>query len=108
MCRLIPASQDSPACCIPSNQSVMPITYSQLNNRLKCLIKKANIPGHFGTHSFRREGASWAARAGVTDSLIQLQGDWVSDCYKKYIEFPLQSRLSVSKSMCSLINNLKI
>ena len=62
LCRLIPASQDSSAFCIPFYKYVMHITYSQVNNRLKCLMKKATI----GTKTSKRRGflggPSWCFR----------------------------------------------
>lgn len=40
---------------------------------------------NFSSHCFRRGGASWAFHAWVPVELIQLQGDWTSDCFKKYL-----------------------
>ena len=37
--------------------------------------------------------------------LIQQHGDWVSDCYKEYLTYDFEQKLSVSKRMCSFIVN---
>ena len=43
-------------------------------------------PKRFGTHSFRRGGATLAFKAGAPTDLIKTQGDWKSEAYQKYIE----------------------
>ena len=35
-------------------------------------------------------------RSGVPEELIQVHGDWVSDAYKNYLNFPLEIRAIVS------------
>ena len=46
-------------------------------------------PNHYSSHSFRRGGATWAFKCGVSAELIQLQGDWKSDAYKLYLKYGL-------------------
>ncbi len=54
----------------------------------------------YSTHSFRRGGgATLAFQAGVPADLIQLQGDWKSDSYKKYLNFTLSDKLHVAELM---------
>jgi hypothetical protein len=44
------------------------------------LIAKISLnPKLFSSHSFRRRGATLAAQAGISSSLIELMGDWKSD-----------------------------
>ena len=50
----------------------------------------------FTGHSFRRGGASWAFQSGVPGELIQICGDWVSDSYKRYLEFSTQNKLDLA------------
>lgn len=50
-------------------------------------------------HSFRKGGATSLAKAGVADSMIQLLGRWLSDCYKLYIATPLETLLDANRAM---------
>jgi hypothetical protein len=40
----------------------------------------------FSGHNFRRGGATFAHRMGVSPLLIKLMGDWSSDAYMTYID----------------------
>lgn len=53
----------------------------------------------FSGHSFRRGGATFAFSSNVPSELIKLHGDWRSSAYLSYLEFDLNARLSVTKSM---------
>ena len=46
----------------------------------------------FSTHSFQRGAVSWAIKCGIPKSMIQIMGDWKSDCYKMYINYLLEVR----------------
>ena len=46
--------------------------------------------------SFRRGGATWAFQVGIPGELIQICGDWVSDSYKRYLEFSMDHRLDLA------------
>ena len=50
----------------------------------------------FTGHSFRRGGATWAFQCGMPGELIQICGDWVSDSYKRYLEFSTQNKLDLA------------
>ena len=54
-------------------------------------------------HSFRRGGATWAFQVGIPGELIQICGDWVSDAYKRYLEFSMQDKLDLA---AQLVRNL--
>ena len=106
MIKSIPAGPNAPAFCTAGKR---PINYNTYQKFLKEIIDKV---GHnskeFSTHSFRRGGTTFLAQCGVDPRLIQLMGDWKSDCYKKYISFPLQDRLKVSKTVTKKIKTLNI
>ena len=69
-------------------------TYAQYNKKLKELIKlQGRDPAAFSSHSARHGGCTWAFLSGVPSELIQTLGNWSSDCYKRYIHFPLESRM---------------
>ena len=48
----------------------------------------------FGSHSFRRGGATLALQAGVPIGTIQMMGDWKSDAVLLYLTLPTQSRVA--------------
>ena len=55
-------------------------------------------PKQFGLHSFRSDGASAAANAGVLDCLFKRHGRWRSENAKDgYVKDSMESRLSVSR-----------
>jgi hypothetical protein len=53
----------------------------------------------FHGHSFRKGGATSLANAGVAESVIQLVGRWLSDCYKLYVVTPVETLLNASRAM---------
>jgi hypothetical protein len=61
------------------------------------LIAKISLnPKLFSSHSFGRGGATLAAQAGISFSLIQLMVDWMSDAYNKYIVCSLTDKFMVA------------
>lgn len=97
MLRLSAVQEDKPLFSI-SNK--MAITYSMFQAKLKDMISRVGLSSSdYSTHSFRRGGATLAFQAGVPADLIQLQGDWKSDSYKKYLNFTLSDKLHVAELM---------
>ena len=106
MCRLVPAGGKDPVFAVHKKQSLVPITYANFNSKLKQLVKRAGKdPQHYSTHSFRRGGATCAFQANVPDPLIQLQGDWASDCFRKYVKMGLAEKRLVSRAMGSMLKD---
>ena len=100
MVQAVPGLQDQPAFLISWQGGLVPFTYPMLQDMLKRSLQKLGQgPENYSSHSFRRGGASFAFRAGVSPNLIQLQGDWVSDAYKLYLSFDIRDRASVSLQM---------
>ena len=50
---------------------------------------------------------STAFRANVPPELIQLQGDWASDAYKKYLHYDLKDRALVSNNLNNYIRHIE-
>jgi len=73
---------------------------SCLNSFLSC---QGINPSGFGTHSFRRGGASFALEAGVSIDSIAVMGDWKSDALYLYLHMPISQRLQAQHSMASHI-----
>lgn len=63
-----------------------PFLYHQFMTKLRTiLVLLREDPRAYGTHSFRRGGATLAANAGVTSENIRALGDWHSDAYLRYV-----------------------
>ena len=85
------------------------MTYNQYNAKLKGLAQACGRdPDKYSTDSFRRGGATCAFHAKVLDSLIQLQGDWVSDAYKRYLEMGLADKRDVSLKLIKYIKRQSV
>ena len=95
MCAFIPSEPESPAFIGSLHK---PLLYHQFLSHFRNLLLKTG-PSLFSTHSMRTGGATWAYKVGVPEHLIQTQGVWASDCYKKYIDISFDQRLSVFKQM---------
>ena len=97
MCMKVKAKPEDPLFSLPKGKY---ITYSHFQIRLRELISKLHLnPDLYCSHSFRRGGSTSAFQAGVPAELIQFQGDWRSDAYKKYLTFSLNDKISVAMKM---------
>ena len=104
MCRVVPASSNSPAFGTFTNNKFRPITHSVFTCTLRTLLDKAGYDSSaYSGHSFRRGGATWAFSSGVPGELIQVHGDWHSDAYLLYLSMSLESRFSVSQRMANAL-----
>ena len=101
MVSMITVPEDAPLFSL-SSSSV--ITYKKFMSHLRNLLQMVGEdPTQFGTHSFRRGGATLAFRAGAPTDLIKTQGDWKSEAYQKYIEVSLSDKLRLAKLMNTFI-----
>ncbi len=100
MIKLVPGPPMAPAFALPVGSGLQAVSYNQLTRHLRQVLDRIGIGGaSFSSHSFRRGGATWAFKSGVAPHLIQLQGDWVSEAYQKYIDISLEQKVSVASSM---------
>ena len=97
MCSQVKAKPDDPLFSLPKGQYV---TYSKFQSKLRELISKLSLePQLYSSHSFRRSGATFAFQSGCSSELVQLQGDWKSDAYRRYLTFSLNDKLAVAMEM---------
>jgi integrase len=83
-----------PAFIVPQGVASSPLTYPTFIKSLNLSLNKSGInSSEYSGHSFRRGGASWALQAGLPSDVIQLLGDWKSDCYKQYLHVPLDFKI---------------
>lgn len=94
----IPASQSDPAFSVPVKGVNLLLSYSQLTHLLHKWVTAAGIKQDITCHSLRRGGASWLDRHLVPDRVIQVLGDWKTQCFKEYIDSALETRLQAMQA----------
>ena len=78
-----------------------PISYNTARDIVMKAVESIGMDKrNFGTHSFRRGGASTAANAGINDRLFKKHGRWRSEAAKDgYVSECLEEKLSVTRSL---------
>ena len=72
-------------------------TYSQFNSILKQTVEKCGEnAAAFSSHSYRHGGCTWNFLSGVPLPLVKILGNWKSDCFLKYIHYPIEARTAAS------------
>ena len=72
-------------------------TYSMFNAKLKKVVKMCGEDETtYSSHSYRHGGSTWCFLSGVPTELIHVLGNWSSDCYLRYIHYPLEARTAAS------------
>jgi len=91
------------AFCFKSpTRTVSVFTYKRFMELLHIFISEIGLsPRDYGTHSFRRGGASFALDSGIPLDTIALMGDWKSDAMYLYLHMPLSQRLSAQRTIAS-------
>ena len=75
-------------------------TYGMLQRKLKEVINRIGLDKtKYSSHSMRRGAVLWAQKNSVPEPMIKLFGDWSSDCYKRYLQFPEETRVAVGRKM---------
>ena len=84
-------------------------TYSFFMSKLKGILNKIGVDStKYGSHSFRRGGASFAFESGVPLELIKVMGDWKSDAVLLYLTVPLHLRLQATTQMSKHLKQLTL
>ena len=96
---LVPAQASQHVFQLPGNDGSF--TYRRFHTMLKDQLKKINVKdfNQYTSHSFRRGGTTFSFLCGIPVEMIKLLGNWKSDAYLSYIEFPLETRTAA----CELI-----
>ncbi|CAH1777690.1 unnamed protein product [Owenia fusiformis] len=94
----------SPAFLYSKNGKLITFTRQKFVKILRNKLRNLGYnPSFHSGHSCRRGGASWAFNANVTGEAIKAHGDWASQCYLRYIELNIASKLAVSQRMLAQI-----
>ena len=101
MIRLVPACRLCPVFLIYDPKGLVPLTKCTFVSSFRSYLVVAGISNaqSLRGHSFRQGAALWAFRCGVPGEIIQLYGDWSSDAYKLYLEFSLESKLTLANQL---------
>ena len=79
-------------------------TYKEFMHSFQFFLSRLGLqPSQYGSHSFRRGGASLALEAGVPLDTIAIMGDWKSDAMYLYLHMPLSQRLQAQHSISSFL-----
>lgn len=90
----------APLFCYAGPHGPVTYTYQSFMWRLKLLLGQLGVDANrYAGHSFRRGGASFALACDLPPDLIQIQGDWRSNCYQKYLHPDLRTKFRVAKEM---------
>ena len=76
-------------------------SYRNFQQKLRETLLQAGFDDvtSFSSHSFRRGSTTFSFLCGIPSAVIRVLGNWRSDCYLKYIEFPLETRTAASELM---------
>eukprot|EP00854_Cymbomonas_tetramitiformis_P034084 gene34084-biopygen10978 len=82
--------------------SVVPLTHDALVAGIKALAERLGLdPASYARHSLQRGGATTAMRLDVNNIYIKMQGDWKSDCFKRYCELDTEQKLILPGAMAA-------
>ena len=75
------------------------LTYRKFQNKLHSQLQLIDgvDANRFSSHSLRRGGTTFSFLSGVPPEVIKLMGNWSSDAYLKYLEFPLEARTAATE-----------
>ena len=105
MVELVPVPDGFPAFVLHNGVAFLPVMHSFFQFVLKSLAADCGVESSkLSSHSFRRGGATFAFNSGLPQDLIQLQGDWKSDCYRGYLVSDFTAREKFSQLMARSVS----
>ena len=100
MCDRIPAKPYHNLFCYKNKKGqIVPVTYYDLMKSLRGWLQKVGVKNSkdYSLHSLRRGASMHAFKSGVAERTIMQMGGWKSNCYRRYIEVGVDSRLAAWK-----------
>ena len=86
------------------NSSLTPVTYNSFLKRLRAFLQSCGLnPAEFSGHSFRRGGATWAFKSGLSEQVIQKLGYWSSSAFLRYIDSDSNQQMQAVQQMVTSI-----
>ena len=81
---------------------------NSLSRLLDQWVFKAGLPvADYSWHSFRRGAAMFAFELGLSDTAVQLLGDWSSPAFKQYLEFAFIRKAEEAKHISKSFDSCK-
>ena len=104
---IFPGPKTSPLLHI-HNRKLVSVTKQSFIAQLRSLLQTAGVANsaQFRRHSFHRESASHAFRAGLPCEIIKVYGDWKSEAYQVYLDISLETKLSYALCISSALSTL--
>ena len=80
---------------VPGSEQAIPVTYRELTYQMREWLRLIGEPhfDKFTSHSLRRGGTSHAFNNGVPEQTVKVLGNWASQCYRRYIELTVETRI---------------
>ena len=94
---LVKAPEDAPL--FSFSKSDHHSRYSLVRILDSCVFEAGLSLSDYSWHSFRRGAAVFAFELGLSDSAVQLLGDWSSPAFKHYLEFAFLRKVSVARKI---------
>ena len=102
-----PGEAREPLFLIKTPAQSLCLSANQLIYRLRKWLKLiGEDDAAFSLHLLRWGGATFAYQANMEGQMIQLLGDWASDCYKRYIDVSMDQRYDSMKAFVEALNKL--
>ena len=95
MLKRIPAQANSNLFSYWLHGQLVPITYTELQDQMREWLGEIGVHDthRYSSHSMRRGGTNFAFDSQISECTIKILGQWVSDCYKRYIDLTIEDRL---------------
>ena len=105
MIESIPGSRSQSLFLVRRGDTSVPLSKQAFLSHVRVLLSRAGVadPSAFSCHSFRRGGASFAFSVGIPGEMIQIFGDWASDCYKLYLEVSMNKKIQFADQIASCV-----
>ena len=102
----IPRDSTSPLFILKSGKVIF---YHLYMSKLRFYLSQLGLdPSKYSTHSFRRGMATLiGVDFSLSPNIVQMLGDWKSDCYKEYLEFSLKEKVKISEHISEKILDLE-
>ena len=74
------------------------LSYKAFITRINSILISNGVHEHITGHSFRRGGATWCLKIGMSDSMIKDIGMWRSDAYLRYMDVDINKKFDTVQS----------
>jgi integrase len=105
MISMIPGNPVEPLFFVPRGNGIVPLYKRTFLSHLRDMLARSGDTdsARFTCPSFRRGGASWAFANNVPGEMIQVFGDWASDCYKIYLDISMDKKCYFAEHIAAFI-----